>query len=54
VPVFVIQKHAATNEKSWLLSKRRDEHADPDRDPVHDEPDSVVSGLTLEEVAERG
>jgi DNA ligase D-like protein (predicted 3'-phosphoesterase) len=44
----------AGNEKSWLLSKRRDGHADPDRDPVRDEPESVVSGLTVEEVAERG
>jgi DNA ligase D-like protein (predicted 3'-phosphoesterase) len=44
----------AGNEKSWLLSKRRDEHADPRRDPVRDEPESVVSGLTIEEVAERG
>jgi DNA ligase D-like protein (predicted 3'-phosphoesterase) len=44
----------AGNEKSWLLSKRRDEHADPDRDPVRDAPESVVSGLTIEEVAERG
>jgi DNA ligase D-like protein (predicted 3'-phosphoesterase) len=42
------------NEKSWLLSKRRDEHADPDRDLARDEPESVVSGLTIEEVAERG
>jgi DNA ligase D-like protein (predicted 3'-phosphoesterase) len=44
----------AGNGKSWLLSKRRDEHADPARDPVTDEPESVVSGLTIEEVAERG
>jgi DNA ligase D-like protein (predicted 3'-phosphoesterase) len=44
----------AGKEKSWLLSKRRDEHADPGRDPVRDEPASVVSGLTIEEVAERG
>jgi DNA ligase D-like protein (predicted 3'-phosphoesterase) len=41
-------------ETSWLLTKRRDEYADPDRDPVRDEPESVVSGLTIEEVAERG
>jgi DNA ligase D-like protein (predicted 3'-phosphoesterase) len=44
----------AGNEKSWLLSKRRDEHADPGRDPVTDEPESVVTGLTIEEVAEGG
>jgi DNA ligase D-like protein (predicted 3'-phosphoesterase) len=42
------------DDKGWLLSKRRDEHADPDRDPVRDEPESVLSGLTIEEVAERG
>jgi bifunctional non-homologous end joining protein LigD len=41
-------------KESWLLSKRRDSHADPDRDVVRDEPESVVSGLTIEEVAERG
>jgi DNA ligase D-like protein (predicted 3'-phosphoesterase) len=41
-------------ENNWLLSKRRDEHADPERDPVRDEPESVVSGLTIEQVAERG
>jgi DNA ligase D-like protein (predicted 3'-phosphoesterase) len=42
------------DEKSWLLSKRRDPDADPGRDPVRDEPESVLSGLTIEEVAERG
>jgi DNA ligase D-like protein (predicted 3'-phosphoesterase) len=41
-------------ENSWLLSKRRDEHADPAADPVRDRPESVHSGLTIEEVAERG
>ena len=41
-------------EQNWLLTKRRDEHADPSRDPVRDEPESVVSGLTIEQVAERG
>jgi DNA ligase D-like protein (predicted 3'-phosphoesterase) len=44
----------AGNEKSWLLTKRRDEYADAERDPVRDEPESVVSGLTIEDVAERG
>jgi DNA ligase D-like protein (predicted 3'-phosphoesterase) len=39
------------NEKNWLLSKRRDEHADPARDPDRDEPESVLSGLTIEQVA---
>jgi DNA ligase D-like protein (predicted 3'-phosphoesterase) len=43
-----------SDAKGWLLSKRRDEHADPERDPVRDEPESVVSGLTIEEVADRG
>jgi DNA ligase D-like protein (predicted 3'-phosphoesterase) len=40
--------------RQWLLVKRRDEHADAERDPVQDERQSVVSGLTIEEMAERG
>jgi DNA ligase D-like protein (predicted 3'-phosphoesterase) len=42
-----------SDDKGWLLVKRRDEHADPSRDPVRDEPESVLSGLTIEEVADR-
>jgi hypothetical protein len=38
----------------WLLVKRRDEEADPDLDPVSKRPESVVSGLTIEQVAEKG
>jgi DNA ligase D-like protein (predicted 3'-phosphoesterase) len=34
----------------WLLIKRRDEDADADRDPVADEPESVLSGRTLDEL----
>jgi DNA ligase D-like protein (predicted 3'-phosphoesterase) len=43
-----------SDDRGWLLSKRRDEHADAKRDPVRDEPESVLSGLTIEQVAERG
>ncbi|MBA2564394.1 MAG: DNA ligase D [Gemmatimonadetes bacterium] len=39
--------------KEWLLIKERDEHADPDRDVAGEEPTSVVSGLTVEEVGKR-
>jgi bifunctional non-homologous end joining protein LigD len=49
-----LRRMSGQRKESWLLSKRRDEHADPDRDVVRDEPASVVSGLTIEEVAERG
>ena len=35
----------------WLLMKRRDAQADARRDPVSTEPQSVLSGLTIEEVA---
>jgi bifunctional non-homologous end joining protein LigD len=40
--------------RGWLLSKRRDAFADADRDVVADAPESVLSGLTIEEVADRG
>jgi bifunctional non-homologous end joining protein LigD len=36
---------------SWALVKRKDEHADPAKDITGDEPRSVKSGRTVEEVA---
>jgi DNA ligase D-like protein (predicted 3'-phosphoesterase) len=41
-------------DRGWLLVKRRDSFAYPGRDVVADSPESVLSGLTIEEVAERG
>jgi DNA ligase D-like protein (predicted 3'-phosphoesterase) len=41
-------------DRGWLLSKRGDEQADPKRDVTTDAPESVLSGLTIEEVAEEG
>ena len=38
----------------WLLIKRRDEEADARRRPVSTQPESVISGKTIEEVAEQG
>ena len=35
----------------WLLIKMNDAEADPGRDPVMDEPASVLSGLTIEQIA---
>ena len=49
-----LRRMSGQRKESWLLSKRRDPDADPARDVVADEPESVVSGLTIEEVAERG
>jgi len=41
-------------DRGWLLVKRRDDHADASRDVTADSPESVLSGLTIEELAERG
>jgi DNA ligase D-like protein (predicted 3'-phosphoesterase) len=49
-----LRRMSGQKKESWLLSKRRDGDADPGRDVVEEEPESVVSGLTIEEVAERG
>ena len=38
-------------ERSWLMIKRRDDQADPDRDVEADSPASVSTGRRLEEVA---
>jgi hypothetical protein len=37
-------------ENLWLLEKMRDEHADDAYDPVRDQPESVMSGKTIEEI----
>lgn len=38
----------------WLLVKMKDERADARRNPVSTEPDSVLSGRTMEEIAGEG
>jgi hypothetical protein len=43
-----------TRERQWLLVKRRDEQADARRRPTSTQPESVVSGRTIEQVRERG
>jgi DNA ligase D-like protein (predicted 3'-phosphoesterase) len=45
--------HAGRKPK-WLLIKKRDERADARRRPTSTQPQSVVSGRTIEEVAEEG
>ena len=46
-------RHRRTRPQ-WLLIKRRDEHARPGSDIVAEQPRSVLSGRTLEEVLGRG
>jgi hypothetical protein len=38
----------------WLLVKKKDDEADAGRDPVVSEPESVLSGRTVQQVAEPG
>ena len=40
--------------KQWLLVKMKDGEADAERNPVETEPRSVLSGRTLEEIADQG
>jgi hypothetical protein len=56
-PIFVVQKHRARtrmsgNPKNWLLIKMKDTDADPRRNPVENEPDSVLTGRTIEKILE--
>jgi ATP-dependent DNA ligase len=41
-----------SKDEQWLLVKIDDGLADPDRNPVVENPESVVSGLTIEEIAQ--
>jgi DNA ligase D-like protein (predicted 3'-phosphoesterase) len=51
---FALQRTRPGAKAQWLLIKRRDEHARPGSDIVAEAPASVLSGLTLDELLERG
>jgi hypothetical protein len=40
-------------DNRWLLVKMKDDQADPHRDPTGAEPESVLTGRTLEEIAKK-
>jgi len=48
---YALTRFRTGKDESWLLVKMEDDLADPRRDPVKDEPRSVLSGRTLEEIA---
>lgn len=47
---FALQRTRPGEKPQWLLIKRRDEHARTDSDVVKEEPRSVLSGRTLDEL----
>jgi DNA ligase D-like protein (predicted 3'-phosphoesterase) len=47
---FALQRTRAGEKAQWLLIKRRDEHARPGSDVVSEQPCSVLSGRTLDEL----
>jgi DNA ligase D-like protein (predicted 3'-phosphoesterase) len=51
---FALQRTRPGEKPQWLLIKRRDEQARPGSDIVAEEPRSVLSGRTLEEVLAEG
>jgi DNA ligase D-like protein (predicted 3'-phosphoesterase) len=47
---WVLHRTRAGAKPQWLLMKLRDEEADPEADLVADQPRSVVSGKTIDEL----
>ena len=47
---FALQRTRDGDKPQWLLIKRRDDHARPGSNIVAEQPESVQSGLTLEEL----
>jgi len=48
----LVRTRLGGNLKNWLLIKMKDADADPRRNPVADEPASVLTGRTIEEILE--
>lgn len=51
---FALQRTGGGAKPQWLLIKRRDEHARPGSDIAAERPESVLSGLTLDELLDGG
>ena len=48
---YALTRFKTGKDESWLLVKADDGEADPRRNPVADEPQSVLTGRTIEEVS---
>jgi DNA ligase D-like protein (predicted 3'-phosphoesterase) len=49
---WTLTRVATGADERWLLIKKNDDEADRDLDVVRERPESAVSGLTIEQVAE--
>jgi hypothetical protein len=47
---YALTRVASGEKERWLLVKMKDDEADPRRNPVDSEPESVISGKTIEEM----
>ena len=48
---YALTRFKTGKDESWLLVKADDAEADPRRNPVADEPQSVLTGRTIEEIS---
>jgi hypothetical protein len=47
---FALTRFRTGDDEAWLLVKKKDEDADGRRKPVRSQPESVLSGRTLDEL----
>ena len=47
---YALKRFKKNDDENWLLVKMNDDHADARRKPLSTQPESAISGLTIEEI----
>jgi len=50
---YALTRFKKNDDENWLLVKMNDDHADARRNPLSTQPESAISGRTIDEIQEK-